>query len=161
MSEEKKREKNERYYYLCSYPLVQGSVVERGNWGRICRLESLKKGTPLSLLREYIFEVIRVQEFPNRPSRFDCSFLCSNISSLMKFLRLRPFDLPYEVELNDQNAKKFETDWSLIRSNYNNAMDIEKDARKFWNPQDVEDENKEALTESDIRIVRRICTTQI
>ena len=148
------------YYYLCSYPLGEGSVVERGNWGRITRIHSLLRPLRLYVKLENVFEKIRLKEFPNRPSRFDCLFLCSNSSSLKKFMRIRKLDLPYEVELTNQNAKKFETDWSLIKKD-KSIKEIEKDARKYWNPQDVEDENKEVLIESDIRIVRRICTAHI
>jgi len=148
------------YYYCCSYPLEIGSVVKKGNWGRICRLEPLSERTSnrlIGLIKELVFENIRLREFLDRPSRFSCNFLCPCLSSMENFLKgQRPYDLRYEVELVDSNAKKFETDWSLISHDYANIAVMEEFARKYWAPQDVKDEVKEVLTESDIKIIRRL-----
>ena len=56
----------------------------------------------------------------------------------------------------DADAKKFETDWSLVSSQYPNITEIEKAARKYWSPQNVIDDVKEVLVESDIKIVRHL-----
>ena len=148
------------YYYCCSYPLEVGSVVKKGNWGRICRLEPLPGRTPnrlIKLLAELVFENVRLREFSDRPSRFTCNFLCPNLLSMKNFLAgRRPYDLMYEIEPVDRNAKKFETDWSIILSNYPNIIAMEESARKYWAPKDVKDDVKELLVESDIKITRRL-----
>ncbi len=145
------------YFYSCSYPLAPESRVERGNWGRICRLESIVNIRP-GLLMKLVFENVRLREFPYRPSRFNCNFLCPNLLSIQNFLKQqnRPYDMLYEVELVDPNAKKFETDWSLVSSKHLNVAALEEVARRYWNPQDVNDEVKEVLVESDIKIIRRL-----
>jgi len=154
------------YYYACSYPLVPGSVVEKGNWGRICRVESLSANLP-RLLKEMIFENVRLKEFPHRPSRFDCNFICPNLLSLRRFRehtsKNRPFDLFYEVEPTDMNARRLETDWSLVdqagalmSQASTNVAAVEKIARRYWNPEGIAEDLKEVLFESDIKIIRRI-----
>lgn len=144
------------YYYACSYSLAPGSVIQRGNWGRICRLESIENNT--HLLKEVIFENVRLQEYPDRPSRFEIVFLCPNLDSLLNFVRItnRSYDLLYEVELVDPSAKGFETNWSLLPPNRVTMAAVEEAARRYWDPQDVDDNVKEVLVESDIRIIRRL-----
>jgi hypothetical protein len=138
------------YYYACSYPLAPGSVILKGNWGRICSLEAER-------LIEAIFERIRIQEFPDLPSRFNCNFLCPNLQSLISFVRTsnRPFDVLYEVVPVDPGAKRLETDWTLVRSSLDTA-EMEQAARRYWNPQNVRESVKEILIESDIRIVNQV-----
>jgi hypothetical protein len=143
------------YYYACSYPLAPGSVVQRGNWGRICRLEPLSSRT---LLKEVILEQVREQEYPDRPSRFESAFLCPTLESIHNFIEStsRRYDLLYEVDLVDPDAVKFETDWSLIPPDNVTITEAENAARKYWNPQSHKDDAKEVLVLSDIRIVRRL-----
>jgi hypothetical protein len=161
LTEEKRLFDKQTYYYACSYPLSPGSVIEKGNWGRICRLDSKADACP-KLLMEVIFESVRLRYFPERPSRFDCNFLCPNLESFRNFLSkmkpFRPFDLPYEVEIIDLNAKRFETDWSLISPAQPNTTieTVEQDALRYWSPQNVKDNVKEVLVESDIKIIRRL-----
>jgi hypothetical protein len=143
------------YYYACSYPLAPGSVVLKGNWGRICQLEPLSSRT---LLKEVILEQVREQEYPDRPSRFESTFLCPNLESIHNFIRStsRHYDLLYEVDLVDPDAVKFETDWSLLPPDNATITEAEDAARKYWRPQAPKDDAKEILVLSDIKIVRRL-----
>ena len=154
------------HYYACSYPLAPGSVIQKGNWGRLCRMDAIiieKKGEKLvssfcpNIVTEVVFENVRLREFDDRPSRFDCNFVCPNIQSARNFSAAteRYRDLLYEVELVDQDAKKLETDWSLITA-YSNIAATERAARKYWNPLNIKEDLKEVLVEGDIRIVKRI-----
>jgi hypothetical protein len=143
------------YYYVCSYPLESGSIIRAGNWGRINKIHSIPPANPVNLLREVVFENVRLQRFPDRPSRFNCNFLCPNISSFREFIKRKPLDLHYEVELVNPDAKRFETDWSLIAT-YPNILAMEEAAVKYWNPENVTENLKELLVESDIRISRRL-----
>lgn len=69
------------YYCLCSYPPYPDSIVQKGNWGRINNIKKIdNKSLPL-LLEELIFEKVRLEKYPNRPSRFNSNFLCSNSDS--------------------------------------------------------------------------------
>jgi len=144
------------YYYSCSYTLAPVSVIQQGNWGRFCNLASIFQNT--NLLIEVIFENIRLREYPERPSRLNCIFLCPNVDSLRNFLNVtqRRFHLLYEVELIDNNPKMFETDWKVLPRNNVNLAAVKEAAHKYWAPQNVRNDQKEILVESDIRIIRRL-----
>ena len=157
-------EMNAMVYYACSYPLASGSIVCRGNWGRILRLEAIGPSTFEILLREVVFEKVRLQHYPTRPSRFDCNFVCPNRNSMEEFIKAtypnRRFDLIYEVEPVDPNAPRFETDWSLVRALQNLSLDQAEDlAHQYWqgtSTKNVNPQNLEVLFASDIRILRRV-----
>ena len=115
------------------------------------------------MLKELIFEVVRLSEFRDRPSRFNCNFLCPTISSARNFVQqtARSYDLLYEVELEDKEANRLETDWSLIsqvktgeKQPKTNVAAIENFARKYWAPQSVNENVKEILVDSNVRILR-------
>jgi len=86
----------------------------------------------------------------------------------MRFLKEsgRKRDLLFEVELVDQYANRFETNWFLIKDPRNMTLEqVEKLAHTHWNPQVVppqhagqlhmkDPEYREILVMSDIRIVR-------
>ena len=61
----------------------------------------------------------------------------------------------YGVELIDPNTKSFEIDWSLVNMSLTITA-TEEASRKYWNPQNIKDEVKEVLTESSIKIVKRL-----
>ena len=146
------------YYFACSYPLENGSVVKKGNWGRICRKQPLKSANLQMLLKELVFENVRVLNFPDRPSRLECLFLFPNLESYNNFSTTikRPFDIGYVVEIIEPEQKQFETGWNLVSVDYTNIQNIEQRACIYWNPTDVGDEFKEVLTESDVKIIQRI-----
>ena len=142
-----------KYYYLCSYPLSEGSIVEKGNWGRIIQnnpnFQQLSKNLRINsrsssgvifvalqdqyIIRELIFERVRKDEFPIAPSRLNCIFVCKTIAGAKSFKSetKRNSNLVYEVEPTDVNSRKLETDWSWINSIINKPLhEIEEAARK-------------------------------
>ena len=147
------------YYFSCSYPLGEVSVVKRGNWGRIERIKIIDNVNVFRTLREVVSEKVRLEHYSDRPSRFDCIFLCSTRESLKRYLEQekKMFDLGYEVELINDNASRFDTNWDLVRSPEKLTLEeIERRAHQYWNPGDVAPEYRETLVKSDIRILRRI-----
>jgi hypothetical protein len=144
------------YYIACGYPLGIGSIIKKGNWGRISKIESVGQGN-ISHTMELVFENIRLSEFPKLPSRFTSIFLCPNELCMREFLKQnrRTFDVPYEVELIDENAQIFETDWSIAPpTKYVNSTikNIEEAARRYWNPTNLKDNLREILANSDVKI---------
>ena len=146
-------------YYACSYPLAEGSVVIRGNWGRMLRLESIGSGNLQRLLRETAFEKVRLQNYQTRPSRLDSNFTCPTLDSIREFVKVtkRIYDLIYEVEPVDENASRFETDWSLINRPIENLTleQVEALADQYWSPANVVPMHAEMVIASDIRILRK------
>lgn len=146
------------YYYLCSYSLSPGSIVQKGNWGRIMNLEKINQNSALNLLRELIFEKVRIEEYINRPSRFgEVMFLCPNLQSAEEFKKESPFGILYEVEPLNTNANSFEADWSLIKNPYNKTINqVEEEAHRYWECLIISDNKKEIIIDSDIRILQKL-----
>lgn len=145
---------NNTYFYACSYPLVQGSIIDPGNWGRIlCVYNTQGIGAPWLLLREEIFERIRILEYPNMPSRFSGSFVCETLADLQRFVaeNPRPFDLLYEVALiNDAPMHR----GCLSTLNFDpleNRGTLETKARRYWDGNNIQ--RPEILTLSRIQIL--------
>ena len=174
-----------KYYYLCSYPLREGSVVEKGNWGRFLRkypnfqlFEELLLNNRISgdaiitgdqrtrtvtidqkVIRELIFERIRRIEFPKVPSRLDCLFVCKTLEGAKSFKgEGRNFDLIYEVEPIDANSRVLETDWSWINEQIMNkpVHEIEGVARNYWRGVIRNPDKRELLWDCGVRILHRV-----
>jgi hypothetical protein len=148
------------YFYLCSYPLSPGSVIEPGNWGRFLRLYSLNDPNSRWLpLREYVFETVRLRAFPHLPSRLEAAFVCETLDGLADFKRSspRPFDLAYEIELVDPNAAGHRgclayfdnppppQQWTIPL--------LEERADAYWSGANVQ--RPEVVTMSPLRVVAR------
>ena len=150
-----KTENKVSYYWLCSYPLENGSIILPGNWGRMISLYRSDDGL-LLYLREKILEEIRIREFPNLPSRMTSAFLCLTIEDAIKFRdsNNRSFDILYKVEVIDDKPV-FKTDWTFLNWPMTPFLlkDLENMAYKYWQATDIQ--NPEILTESRIKIIQR------
>jgi len=167
-------------YYLCSYPLREGSVVEKGNWGRIIQKNpnfQLYKGMRINgrfssgvifvnpqdqyIIRELIFERVRKKEFPYAPSRLNCIFVCKTLEGAKNFKSEsgRNLDLIYEVEPTDRpmSSRKLETDWSWINSIINKSLhEVEEVARKYWRGEIRDPRKRELLWDCGVRILHKV-----
>lgn len=146
------------YYFACSYPLEPGSIVNPGNWGRIVaayRTDGF--GNPWLLFREEIFESVRKNNFPKKPSRYEGIFLCESEQNLSDFLQgnNRVLDLIYEVELADPSATVHRGCLShLDFAAREDLSTLTRKANDYWNAQQVH--VPEILVESSVKILRRI-----
>lgn len=149
------------YFYCYSVPLEDGSIIKPGNWGRI-----LKKYTPQntpnswSLVRELIYENVRKELFPNKPSRFSSIFLCPTEDEIRKFriAHNRHLDIVYEVEIVDDNQPLHIGDYSIANMQHEDNFDIiEFKARKYWTGENVA--HPEIITASRIKIIKEVIGT--
>jgi len=147
---------SQKYYYCYSLPLEVGSIIRPGNWGRILRTYTPQSSPNHWLLtRELAYELVRVQNFPNKPSRFECIYVCLNEADLNEFRNStnRHLDLGYEVELVDSDAPSHIGDWALANmQNTDNLSTFESRASLYWQGKNVE--KQELITLSSIRITR-------
>jgi hypothetical protein len=144
------------YSYCYSLPLEVGSVIRPGNWGRILRTYTPQSSPNHWLLtRELTYELVRIQNFPDKPSRFDSVFVCLSEADLNEFRNtaIRPLDLGYEVELVDPLASCHIGDWSLTNiQNTDNLPLFEERANLYWQGNNII--KQELITLSSIRIIR-------
>jgi hypothetical protein len=140
------------YFFLCSYPLRVGSIVGPGNWGRMIRkYQAQVHSWPLT--RELLFEMVRLREFPNKPSRLDSVFLCETAADASQFIANsnRPWDLMFRVHLVDSAAGLHRGCLSLLDpiqgENINGLSDR---ARQYWQGSNIQ--SPEVVTYSAVRV---------
>jgi len=147
-----------KYYWASSTLLGDGSTVTPGNWGRMIKQYRVDVfGNPWLLVREYIFEDIRRQSYSNKPSRFNCLFLCKDIDSMKEFINSnnKVTDIIYEVEILDDSQLTFEFDWKGVNlSRGESVIELESKAHNYWKAENIN--STEVLTESSIRIIKKI-----
>ncbi|WP_150116072.1 DUF2441 domain-containing protein [Desulfovibrio fairfieldensis] len=69
-------------YYHVTHPLIgAGSVIENGNFGRLLEKYMPGFGDISTLYREEILELIRKEQYPEKPSRFNSIFLLDTLEN--------------------------------------------------------------------------------
>lgn len=98
----------EFYYHVSPIHLEAGSVIKKGNWGRVIRLY-IGNCNGLNLFRERIFEDVRVQHFPGKPSRLDSAYLLLDQDAAFRYLKVDNeacrTSLIYKVRIINSDAK--------------------------------------------------------
>lgn len=87
--------KQRAFYHYAPILLGQGSVIEPGNFGRICKL-----GSGLNRREEFV-ETIREDYYPSKPSRLESIFLLPSIDDAYKYRR-------------HQNMLNNQIDWNVL-----------------------------------------------
>ena len=147
------------YFYCSPEPLDVGSVVDPGEWRRILRTynHQIFSDAWTVLVGELVYEIVRRELFPTKPSRFHCLFLCTSEDGLLDFRAAygRARDIGYEVELVNPQAQSHLGDWTLpnVRSTDDVAA-IARHALLYWRGISVA--NPQLATLSPIRIARRL-----
>lgn len=151
----KMKRKTDEFFFACSYPLGEGSVVLPGNWGRIIGINPDQQQE--YILKERAIEQIRQHDFPERPSRLRCIFLCETLEELGKFLVSsgRFFDIKYAVRLTNQQEQIFRTDWNLIsQMSMSDIKRLNSLAIDYWSGNTQF--GVEVLTKSSVLIIKMI-----
>jgi hypothetical protein len=108
---------------------------------------------------ELAWEVVRLHEFPNRPSRLDCLFLWKKEEVARDFHSRRPWPTGlYEVEVVEC-SRVFVANMGLI-SYFEDSETIAsmfERARRYWRTESM-DEDGEILMEGIVRVVRILST---
>ena len=147
-----------RYYFSCSYLLEVGSTILPGNWGRIVGMYNTNGfGNPWIQYREDVFDKVRSDEYPDRPSRLKSIFLCDSIDVMQDFLgsTKRALDITYEVSLVDATAAIHRGCMSLVDIQQKETLEsFTKKARTYWSGTGVI--RPEIVTTSRVKIEARI-----
>lgn len=152
------------YFHFTSVRLAPGSVIEPGNYGRVirCYPHDGQAANGWKLAVELAFESQRLVMDRELPSRLDSCFVFEDVhqAHAMKASMGFHFNLLYEVELVDANARVHRADLGLINACYRSEPN-----RLFWDK--VHDAAcsywsgaigtiPELLTLSPIRILREV-----
>lgn len=112
------------------------------------------------LAREFVFESIRVSEFPNLPSRLSCAFAFEDLDHANQYRsNFSPWNPLYEVELVDELAPMHRAAFNLIVFPAAQGAFVPASvelARKYWNGAEIQ--TVEILTKSALRVKHMIAT---
>jgi hypothetical protein len=97
----------EFYYHVSPIHLESGSIIKKGNWGRVIKLY-MGNCNGLNLFREHVFEDVRTKHFPEKPSRLDTIFLLFAYDDAIRYLTMDNeacrTSLIYKVRILDAGA---------------------------------------------------------
>jgi hypothetical protein len=111
-------------------PLAPGSVVLPGNYGQIIRSVGQ---THKHWHRETVLEQVRVQHFPDKPSRLASTFSCPT-EDTARFYRthLDPNSILYLVEKVEPDASEHRADFNVVQPLPRRPETMEQIADLYW-----------------------------
>lgn len=116
------------------------------------------------ILKEYVFEDIRAKEFPEYPSRRNCMFLFGLNENINKYLKHFGLDISerivVKIEIIEQEKKLIKINPKFLNCNFMEVQEIEKQARKYWNQDDINEQFCEYLFRGKFRITEIIDTSE-
>jgi len=131
-----------------------GQTIEKGHWGTAIRSNPLRHK---QAAKEWIYEYIRTNEFPDRPSRLNCVFFCPNQTSADTFGKAsRVNHTLYEIKVIDESAKLLFPNWDMMGQAAASLEEVYSCARDYWKALNVPPQLREGVVESDVEVIRRI-----
>ncbi|NRF12619.1 DUF2441 domain-containing protein [Agrobacterium pusense] len=100
--------------FHCTQALLgNGSIILPGNYGRIVRALGQSHA---AALRESVLEHVRVQSFPEMPSRFEAAFFCETLAQIQAYITNNNLQFlnVYEVAKTDEDAAEALTDFRML-----------------------------------------------
>ena len=124
------------FFHSSPILLESGSVVLPGNYGRIIRLRGAEH--PL-YAREMALEEIRQVHYPDKPSRLDSCFACTDEKTLRFYVEAMSkktdhylWPVLYEAEKLDDGASEHRTDFNVVEPLPGYDADMTKIAHLYW-----------------------------
>ena len=167
------------FYHAAPLILKPGSIIKKGNWGRIISLYDNVSITQKTIFfRESVLEQVRATEFPDKPSRLNCVFTSSSEIDAIRYIQFNnKFNLLYEVKICTPDCKYHIGNWSKVEpANPMDHLAMVETARNYWRISLIADclgyrrfptpqpngiigafiNSAEILLDSDIEIIRMI-----
>jgi hypothetical protein len=146
-------------YYHCSLALLHpGDRVRPGNWGRI--IQGIGPAHS-HFFREYLWERVRRDEFPDKPSRMLSAFAFTNLAAAQNYRAQeqgKNMDHIYSVRPANVEAKQQRADmsWLAVVHQYHTFDGAEECARRYWRGDDRDPNAIELLVEGELEIIDRL-----
>src|SRR5476649_367254 len=104
------------FFHVAPIPLAKGSVIEVGNWGRMIKALRFGNGAlPNYLVRELVFEQVRLLTAPTKPSRLAAVFIFETAElAIAMATRKGRRDIGYAVRLVEPQAPIHRAGFNLV-----------------------------------------------
>jgi hypothetical protein len=161
------------YYFHCA-PIIldTGSIIKKGNWGRILNLYSSQTpGDALLIYREYVLEKIRTLDYSTKPSRLNSCFVTKSLEHALIYRNFQDQrGIIYKVELTEPDAKTHIGGWNSVSPVLHQSwlQSMEGIAHDYWQgklfPYNIQDNYQkiveynqlvEIVIDSDLRIIEQ------
>ncbi|EDT04118.1 hypothetical protein BamIOP4010DRAFT_2351 [Burkholderia ambifaria IOP40-10] len=152
------------YYFVSRQPDLGPAVIPPGRWGRAYddyAATRIAGGDPWRLVIEQAVELERLRNFPDRPSRFNASFLFLSLDTAKRASRAWSYGaspkVVWSAEPVDISCPHHLGDFTLLEDIDGKCYaDIKARACRYWRGPH-HPESQEFVTSSPIRLVKRIC----
>jgi Protein of unknown function (DUF2441) len=147
----------QEYFHCSPTKLGMGSIIEKGNWGRIiARYQPPDQNGMWPSYRETMLELARKLTSPHKPSRLDCVFVLKDMNAATAYRNAHcPANLIYKVKPVVENPSMHIGSFSLITRPYQNnyLAEMLDQYENYWSDSPKNDE--EVLLGCDVEIVER------
>lgn len=117
-------------FHVAPLMLGPGSVVLPGNWGRL--LDEIG-ADHTSWERERVLESVRVQYFPDKPSRLNATFALLSLEEAQLYRRLcQPRCIIYRASFADLGARIHIGDYNAVDPIHGTGRSREEAAKRYW-----------------------------
>jgi hypothetical protein len=109
------------------------------------------------MLREVVFENLRLREYPVLPSRTTCLWVSKSLEDARYWFNRIPFEGDKKIlEIEVHNGSAHEA-WEGHLTNFpENIIETQERARKYWSGRRANDGRSEVLVAGDIKIMRTL-----
>ena len=123
---------NTLFYHISKKPLELGTNLLNGQYGKYIQSPRLKQSNYPQYIKEEVFERVRLNKFPDAPSRFNCVFLFQDLISAKFFNSSWNKYKSYLYEIEVLNGKPYLVEMDLLECNGRDYSTIEACAEKYW-----------------------------
>lgn len=117
-------------YHCSPIWLESGSIIRPGNYGRILKMVGANHP---HWLREQFLELVRKQEFPDKPSRLSCAFACEILDAARLFKEKNcKHGIIYEIKFVDPDANSHTTDFNCVQPIPGKIEEMYDISRHYW-----------------------------
>ncbi|BCM23828.1 hypothetical protein [Methyloradius palustris] len=127
----------EFYYHVSPIHLENGSIIKKGNWGRVIKLY-IGNCNGLNLFKERVLEDVRLDHYSTKPSRLDAIFLLLNLDAAKHYLTVdneaQRTSLIYKVKPLNRNAPGHLANYSktIVQPPLCHFDNMEQVAHNYW-----------------------------
>lgn len=124
--------KSNIFYHVSPNRLTEETILTIGIYGERIRRHNFIEENYATYIKEEIFEAIRLQYYPDLPSRFNCVFLFSEMTFAKESYANQGAYKAYVYEVELVEGKLIKVEMDLLRCDGATFEEINSCAHKYW-----------------------------